>query len=135
MSVHRAVQDQSAEALPSRKTNMGRAARKRVYKSILFGLQRGRCALCQREMLEPSVFYADGSTEDPAAPTLDHVHPLSRGGPNTLKNMLLAHKRCNADRANGDPPPHALEIARQIRAAVEAIMAAGDPARRQGEAA
>ena len=34
----------------------------------------------------------------PDAPSIDHVHPLSRGGEHTYANVRLAHRRCNTKR-------------------------------------
>jgi 5-methylcytosine-specific restriction endonuclease McrA len=41
---------------------------------------------------------------DFAFATLDHVHPLSHGGPHTLGNLVVACGRCN--RLKGDLLPH-----------------------------
>lgn len=32
--------------------------------------------------------------------TFDHIVPRSKGGPNALTNLKLAHKRCNGKRGN-----------------------------------
>ena len=50
---------------------------------------------------------------------LDHIVPISKGGPHMPSNVRLAHRSCNARRGNhfpmvfhdpGPPPPEALEM-------------------------
>lgn len=36
--------------------------------------------------------------------SLDHVIPLSQGGPHTYANVVLAHRRCNSSRGPGRKP-------------------------------
>lgn len=56
----------------------------------------GRCWLC-------------GSPVEFALYTIDHVLPLSHGGPaRDLRNLLPAHRVCNERRANRHPLPHEL---------------------------
>lgn len=38
---------------------------------------------------------------DPHYPSVDHVVPISLGGPDTLENVRLAHYRCNVRRGPG----------------------------------
>lgn len=45
----------------------------------------------------------DGPLNGPAAPTIDHVVPRSRGGRSDLSNLRLAHRRCNGRRGNHLP--------------------------------
>lgn len=35
---------------------------------------------------------------DPQSPTIDHLVPLSKGGPDVLGNVMLAHRWCNTSR-------------------------------------
>jgi len=42
-----------------------------------------QCGICQQHV-------------EPADATLDHIIPLSRGGPHTRANVQLAHRRCNS---------------------------------------
>jgi 5-methylcytosine-specific restriction endonuclease McrA len=37
-------------------------------------------------------------------PTLDHIVPRSKGGPNAVSNLRLAHAGCNQKRGDGPPP-------------------------------
>ncbi|PWD41354.1 hypothetical protein ACN93_19585 [Gordonia paraffinivorans] len=50
-----------------------------------------------------------GGTYEPLAPVVDHVIPLSKGGPHTLQNCRAAHWTCNARKFNIEsgviPPP------------------------------
>jgi 5-methylcytosine-specific restriction endonuclease McrA len=34
-------------------------------------------------------------TDDPWAPTVDHIKPLGTGGPDSQGNLRAAHRRCN----------------------------------------
>lgn len=36
-------------------------------------------------------------------PTIDHVTPISNGGPDTRRNVQLAHRRCNLIKGNSMP--------------------------------
>jgi 5-methylcytosine-specific restriction endonuclease McrA len=53
-----------------------------------------RCHLCG------SAVDSDLSWPDPMSPSLDHVVPLSLGGPHTPENVRLAHVRCNTAKGN-----------------------------------
>ena len=55
------------------------------------------CWLCDGEV-DP-----DAPSSSPAAPTVDHVVPRSRGGRTVGSNLRLAHRRCNGQRANRLP--------------------------------
>lgn len=53
------------------------------------------CWICRR--------YVDQSLprEHPMSRTVDHLHPLGMGGPETDRaNLRLAHRRCNTVRSN-----------------------------------
>lgn len=59
--------------------------------------------------------------DDTVVPTIDHVIPLSAGGPRWLENEVAACRRCNRDR--GDTPvsrwiAHALARGEEPRVAV-----------------
>jgi 5-methylcytosine-specific restriction endonuclease McrA len=36
--------------------------------------------------------------DDPDQVSIDHIIPLSHGGPNSMDNYRLAHRRCNCER-------------------------------------
>lgn len=42
------------------------------------------------------------SLRKPAQATIDHKIPLSKGGANRLKNMVLACRECNWEKGDGD---------------------------------
>lgn len=58
----------------------------------IFDRDGWRCWLCQ-EAVEKTL-----PSRDPAAATLDHVIPISRGGEHTRANVRLAHRICNMRR-------------------------------------
>lgn len=54
-----------------------------------------------------------GGTHEPLSPVIDHVIPLSKGGPHTMENCRAAHWTCNARKYNtvsdaATPPGEAL---------------------------
>jgi 5-methylcytosine-specific restriction endonuclease McrA len=49
-------------------------------------------------------------TDDPWAPSIDHIKPLAAGGSDRDANKRAAHKKCNADAAEG-------QLQHQVRAA------------------
>ena len=51
----------------------------------------GRCWLCDG----PIDFKADGGSA--RAPSREHLIPRSRGGPDTLDNLVLCHTPCNQE--------------------------------------
>ncbi|MGW0626438.1 HNH endonuclease [Streptomyces sp. NPDC002758] len=53
-----------------------------------------RCHLCG-DPVDPEL-----SWPDPLSPSLDHVVPLSLGGPHTPENVRLAHLSCNSAKGN-----------------------------------
>jgi 5-methylcytosine-specific restriction endonuclease McrA len=56
--------------------------------------QNWRCAYCGGRM--------DGKKNEPDAPTFEHLVPTSQGGPDTISNVVITHRRCNV--ARGDAP-------------------------------
>lgn len=72
--------------------------------SILRDYQNNHCYLCATLMAPQGEMFA----HDDRMPSLDHVMPKSKGGPNRLGNVALAHKRCNNDKA--DRLPTACEV-------------------------
>lgn len=63
----------------------------------LMWAQDGICAGCERP------FPAAWGPDDPAAPTIDHVTPIARGGRSEIENLLLKHGACNTQRGNSWP--------------------------------
>lgn len=70
----------------------------KVFRQMLYTAQRGRCPICGRQL--PAKV---GSGKI----TFDHVHPKSRIASHEAQihegNLLLAHKACNADKADRKP--------------------------------
>lgn len=60
----------------------------------LFGRDGWICWICHFPVSQEAKY------PDPACPSVDHVHPLSKGGDHTLENSRLAHFSCNSRRGN-----------------------------------
>lgn len=75
-----------------------RKARKHIF--WLWRAQGGVCALCGEEMPFPLPRGDLHIASNPLAPTVDHVVPLSLGGPNIRENMTAVHSVCNFRRGN-----------------------------------
>jgi hypothetical protein len=77
-----------------------RRARKRgvdavtVINSEIFERDRWKCGICKRRVDRDLVWPA------PMSPSLDHIVPLSEGGPHRPENVRLAHLHCNVSRGN-----------------------------------
>lgn len=81
-------------------------------------LREGRIAANGFEDIDPTaVFERDGWAcgicggpvkrgchfQDPLAPTIDHIIPVSKGGPHTMANVQCAHRECNTRKNNKVP--------------------------------
>lgn len=55
------------------------------------------CAICHKPI---DTTLPSGPRGNPLGPSIDHVIPVSHGGPDTLANLRLAHWRCNNARGN-----------------------------------
>lgn len=66
------------------------------------GAQRKRItdAIYQRDGMVCSICHLHVRREDAS---VDHVVPLSKGGPSTMDNLRLAHRRCNSSKGNRAP--------------------------------
>lgn len=62
--------------------NMGGITKERVYER-----DNGICCIC-------------GNWVAKSDATIDHVYPISRGGPHTMGNVGIAHHRCNQYKSN-----------------------------------
>jgi hypothetical protein len=60
-------------------------------------VQGGRCAYCGVDI---RIFRKDGA--DPLYATVDHLIPLSKGGPDRVENTLGACRRCNRSKGSMD---------------------------------
>lgn len=61
-----------------------------VIPSVVFERDGWICQLC-KEPVDPTISGRYG-----AGATLDHIVPISIGGPHTYANVQLAHKSCNS---------------------------------------
>ena len=59
-------------------------------RQLLFTEQNGQCALCGNAMSGWSVADAE----------VDHLIPASKGGTNNEDNLVIAHHKCNKEKAN-----------------------------------
>ena len=42
----------------------------------------------------------DAHHRNPLAFQIDHLHPIDKGGPDTLDNIVPSHRKCNRDKSN-----------------------------------
>ncbi|GGG27508.1 hypothetical protein GCM10007304_46670 [Rhodococcoides trifolii] len=71
----------------------------------VFERDRWRCHICNRVV--PKKLRGTrvlGGAYDPLAPVVDHVVPLSKGGPHTFENCKTAHWTCNARKHTASTP-------------------------------
>jgi 5-methylcytosine-specific restriction endonuclease McrA len=63
----------------------------KVMREIVYERDHGICHLCQEPVTRAEM-------------SMDHLIPLADHGPHTLRNVALAHKRCNFRRGKGRIP-------------------------------
>lgn len=80
--------------IPPRALRTGRGYDRTKMRQRLFNKQKGRCALCGRQMR------LKGGGFDGNRATIDHVQPLSKGGLDVKRNLQAACADCNL--AKGD---------------------------------
>ena len=80
---------------------MARTTIKKTRRLEIYNLDGFECVYCGRVMI-----VGDGQL------TLDHLHPVSLGGRNTVANMVTACKGCNHARGPGDIPIDRLRFGR-----------------------
>lgn len=66
-----------------------------VNRTKVFERDRWVCGLCSKKVKRAA------AVPDPLAPTLDHVLPMSVGGPHTYANVQCAHFICNSTKGAG----------------------------------
>jgi 5-methylcytosine-specific restriction endonuclease McrA len=71
--------------------------RKNELRAKLMARQKGRCNYCRQPMTRP-----DPSRPHPSEATLDHIVPLSAGGSNGVRNLVLACRACNERKGSRD---------------------------------
>jgi len=77
----------SRERRHLRRTRQASVPSERVDVSVLLERDRGLCGICGKKVKRGDV-------------SLDHILPVSRGGPHTYANVRVAHLRCNMLRGN-----------------------------------
>ena len=76
----------------TRQTNTCRWKPTPKLKQLLFERQAGLCGLCQDVMNPDEVL-------DSTCLQVDHLTPASKGGTNDKANLVLAHRKCNQEKA------------------------------------
>jgi 5-methylcytosine-specific restriction endonuclease McrA len=83
-----------------RKASRVREARKKtvqiedIDEAAIYARDRGICQLCHKPVS------LKWESPDPRSKSLDHVIPLSEGGPHTMQNLVLFHRGCNSRKGN-----------------------------------
>ena len=78
----------------------------------LFLAQRGLCFHCRKPMI-----YAPSDRKKGLSGrryNRDHLVPVSKGGGNHGRNIVLTHASCNRDRGNADPTQEMFDRAEKI---------------------
>lgn len=74
----------------------------------LYDAQDGKCYLCDLPLSGYDC-------------TIDHVLPVSKGGKDSLRNILLTHGKCNHDKGNRLPTRKELDYLAEVLARVKKI--------------
>lgn len=69
-------------------------ATERVDRGVVGERDGWRCGICSRRVDRRRIY------PDPMSPSLDHIIPLSHGGPHSYTNTRIAHLSCNVSRGN-----------------------------------
>lgn len=77
-----------------RRVQIAEAGSEAVSKVAVFDRDRWLCQLCWTPVDRTA------RVPDDHAPTLDHIIPVSLGGPHTMANLRTAHFICNSRRGN-----------------------------------
>src|SRR5690242_3391906 len=73
-----------------------------MYLTTLYNKQRGLCFLCGKFM-DAHRAYKNLNNQFTNGYTLDHLIPISKGGTNGGRNLVLAHAKCNSIKGNRMP--------------------------------
>lgn len=71
-----------------------------VYERDGWQCQMPRCLCPAGRAIDPAL----RGTDDPWAPSVDHVVLRSAGGPSSNENLRAAHRQCNMSDAGNDGP-------------------------------
>lgn len=70
-------------------------AYERIHRRKVYERDKWRCGICRRKV-NPKLTYPH-----PNSASLDHVIPMSLGGPHLHHNVQCSHLQCNVDKSNG----------------------------------
>jgi HNH endonuclease len=91
---------------------MSRTNRNKRNRTIkLAKFQNNLCFHCHEPLilLDPATFYKPGTTNQDLIASYDHVIPLYGNGTNRIRNIVIAHRRCNSNKGSTPPTPEMLE--------------------------
>jgi 5-methylcytosine-specific restriction endonuclease McrA len=77
-----------------------------VHRNKVFERDKWRCNHCQCKCVRPTAKTAN----NPNSATLDHIIPISRGGPHTYANSQLLCRRCNSLKGASMDKPEQLRL-------------------------
>ena len=83
----------------------GKTKRKKLRRELIrmWCDQKGVCALCSGKMHSPFwTMRATGRTPN-RHPTVDHIHPSSKGGSDRRSNLQAACHKCNTEKSDRLP--------------------------------
>lgn len=72
----------------------GASGAERIVPAEIYARDKYRCGICGKKIS------MNEHVPHPLSPTIDHVLPLSEGGPHVSTNVRAAHFRCNSLRSN-----------------------------------
>ena len=68
-----------------------------IQRRYIYERDNGTCHLCGKKVKKSY----SRTGYDPMGPTLDHIIPISKGGPHLKSNVALAHHICNTLKSDG----------------------------------
>lgn len=85
----------------TRRALQRRAYQAPVYRKRIYERDRWVCQLCGKPTRPDKAKSVGTKDPHPLAPVLDHIIPLSQGGPHHPDNVQCAHYRCNSIKSDG----------------------------------
>lgn len=68
----------------------------------IWNASRGRCSYCGKNLVKPDPAKEKDNEYLKSLFTVDHITPISKGGDNSLANMISSCRECNNARGNVD---------------------------------